>query len=280
MILIADSGSTKCNWAACNKEGNVIKKYKTIGFHPYFITEKEILEELNSSGLKNLKEEITAVFFYGAGCSSKELNQIIKNPFKDFFLNAKVNIYHDLNAACYSMYDGDPAIICILGTGSNSCLFDGKQIYQHAPALGFILGDEASGNYFGRKIINLYFNNQLDYKLRSIYEKKYKTDIVTIKSNVYNNSRPNAFLANFFPFVSENKKHPQIQKIISDALNIFFTLHIKCFENYKDMKIHFIGSVAFFLKDEILKVSKNHKCNIGNIVRDPLEKLIHYHFNI
>ena len=156
MILIADSGSTKCNWAVCSKEGVVIHKYKTIGFHPYFISKKEIIQELNTSPLKKLKEKITNVFFYGAGCSSKGLNQVIKNPFKEFFLNAEVSIFHDLNAACYSMYDGNPAIICILGTGSNSCLFDGKIIHQHAPALGFILGDEASGNYFGRKIINLY----------------------------------------------------------------------------------------------------------------------------
>ena len=206
------------------------------------------------------------------------MNKIIETPFCDFFKNAEVNIHHDLDAACYSMYDGEPAITGILGTGSNSCMFDGTTIFESAPSLGFMLGDEASGNYFGKKLLNLYFNNMLSNDLKKKYEANYETDIANINSNVYNNSRANVYLAKFFPFVSENKSHEQIKELIKTSLDEFFRLHICCFPKHKEVKINFIGSVAFFLKEEINEVALSHNCEIGYIVKNPIDKLIEYHF--
>ena len=278
MILIADSGSTKCSWAICDEKGNIVDRCSTIGFNPYFIKSKKVLTHLEESDLSEIKEKITDVFFYGAGCSSKKMNKIIEEPFKEFFSKASVNIHHDLDAACYSMYDGQPAITGILGTGSNSCYFDGSKIYESAPSLGFMLGDEASGNNFGKKLVNLYFNNILDADLKSKYEESCEKDIAVVNANVYNNSRANVYLAKFFPFVSDNKNHPQMKELIYSSLEEFFSLHISCFENYQDVKINFIGSVAFFLKQEITDVANKHNCEIGYVVKNPIDKLIEYHF--
>ena len=277
MIIIADSGSTKCSWAICDKNGQIVERCSTIGFNPYFIKSSQVLNHLQNSDLKEIKDNVDEVYFYGAGCSSKKMNDIIEKPFIEFFLNAKVNIHHDLDAACYSMYDGEPAITGILGTGSNSCFFDGEKIYENAPSLGFMLGDEASGNNFGKKLLCLYFNNVLDEDLKQKYEEAYETDIAQINSNVYNNSRANVYLAKFFPFVSENKSHPQMHTLIMKTLDEFFKLHICCFEDFKKVKVNFIGSVAFFLKDEIEKVAQKYNCEIGHIVKNPIDRLIKYH---
>tara|TARA_B100000475_G_scaffold194728_1_gene170575 strand:- start:976 stop:1821 length:846 start_codon:yes stop_codon:yes gene_type:complete len=278
MIVIADSGSTKCSWAISDSSGQIIDRCSTIGFNPYFITSAKVYKHLKDSGLEEIKDNITEVYFYGAGCSSKKMNAIIEKPFAEFFSNAKINIHHDLDAACYSMYDGEPAITGILGTGSNSCFFDGKKIYENAPSLGFMLGDEASGNNFGKKLISLYYNNVLEEDLKQKYEQDFETDVAQINSNVYNNSRANVYLAKFFPFVSDNKDHPQMQLMITSTLSEFFKLHICCFEQHKEVKINFIGSVAFFLKDEIKKVAQIYNCTIGQIVKNPIDKLIEYHF--
>ena len=278
MIVIADSGSTKCSWAICDSSGQIIDRCSTIGFNPYFITSAKVYKHLKDSGLEEIKDNITEVYFYGAGCSSKKMNAIIEKPFSEFFKNAEVNIHHDLDAACYSMYEGKPAITGILGTGSNSCFFDGEKIYENAPSLGFMLGDEASGNNFGKKLISLYYNNVLEEDLKQKYEQDFETDVAQINSNVYNNSSANVYLAKFFPFVSDNKDHPQMQLMITSTLNEFFKLHICCFEKHKEVKINFIGSVAFFLKDEIKKVAQMHNCTIGQIVKNPIDKLIEYHF--
>ncbi|MDC1063726.1 hypothetical protein OAQ16_04740 [Flavobacteriales bacterium] len=277
MILIADSGSTKCSWAIC-VNGQIIDRCSTIGFNPYFISSKQVAINLQKSDLDDIRDQISKVYFYGAGCSSSKMNKIIETPFCDFFKNAEINIHHDLDAACYSMYDLEPAITGILGTGSNSCLFDGTTIYESAPSLGFMLGDEASGNYFGKKLLNLYFNNILSKDLKKKYENNYETDIANINSNVYNNSRANVYLAKFFPFVSENKNHEQMQELIKTSLDEFFRLHICCFPNHKEVKINFIGSVAFFLQEEIKAVALSYNCKIGEIVKNPIDKLIEYHF--
>ena len=279
MILIADSGSTKCSWALCDQNGILIKEFRTIGFNPYFIDKKNILKELEQSNLTEYSKEIREVFFYGAGCSSKDKNNIIEESLQSFFINSKIVIKHDIDAACYAMYKGNPNITCILGTGSNSCFYDGESIVENAPSLGFLLGDEASGNYFGKKILTLYFNNLMPEELKIKFDSGFETDLTIIKENIYNNNRSNVYLSKYFPFISENKNHPIIQNLIFNSLNDFFNLHVCCYENYKDLEINFIGSVGYFLSDEINTVAKKHNCKIGGIVKNPINNLIDFHFN-
>lgn len=277
MILIADSGSTKCSWAICDQNGNQLDEERTIGFNPNFINQKKILEELNKSSLLLIKNNVKQVFFYGAGCSSSQKKQIIQEPFDMFFSNADVHIGHDLEAACFAMYNGEANITCILGTGSNSCLYDGENIYENAPSLGFIIGDEASGNYFGKKIISLYFNKLLPKNLIKLFEENYEYDINIINQKIYNNSRANVFLAQYFPFIIQNKENKTIKKIIDDALDEFINIHIKCFENHKNLTINFVGSVSYFLSKEIKEAAKRHNLKVGKIVQNPIKSLINFH---
>tara|TARA_B100001250_G_scaffold70418_1_gene56795 strand:+ start:5886 stop:6734 length:849 start_codon:yes stop_codon:yes gene_type:complete len=277
MILITDSGSTKCSWAMCDQKGNLVQEILTIGFNPYFIDHHSILLHLRESKLNLYKEKINTIFFYGAGCSSKEKNKLIRKPLKEFFTNAKITVNHDLDAACFAMYNGDPNITCILGTGSNSCFYDGNKIIEHAPSLGFIMGDEASGNYFGKKVLNLYFNNILPENLKKLLEKSFETDITTINNNIYNNNRANVFLAKYFPFIIETKYHPLIQKLIKETLDEFINIHVKCFNNHNKVEINFIGSVAYFLSEEIQESIKRNNLIKGKILQNPIKKLIEFH---
>ncbi len=277
MILIADSGSTKCSWALCDTKGTLIKEALTVGFNPYFIHHPDILNHLEKSELNDYKYRITDVFFYGAGCSSKKKNRIIELVFEEFFINATINVSHDLDAACFAMYNGKPNITCILGTGSNSCYYDGKNIFEHGPSLSFIMGDEASGNYFGKKILNLYFNNIMPDELKKILEYSFETDIAIINEKVYNTSRANVFLAKYFPFIIETKSHPLIQKLIKDTLDEFISIHIKGFSNYRQVEINFIGSVAYYLSKEIKDALKRNNLILGTILRNPIKRLIEFH---
>ena len=279
MIVIADSGSTKCSWAICDSSGQIVDRCSTIGFNPYFITSTKVYKHLEDSDLKEIKDNITEVYFYGAGCSSKKMNAIIEKPFAEFFSKAEINVHHDLDAACYSMYEGKPAITGILGTGSNSCYFDGKNIIENAPSLGFLIGDEASGNYFGKKVLQLYFNKALPKQLNNNFESKFESNIHTINKNIYNNERANVYLAKFFPFITENKSHPIFKNIIFNALDEFFNLHICCYNKYKEHEVNFIGSVAYFLSEEINIIAKKHECKIGTIIKNPIKNLVNFHFN-
>ena len=279
MILIADSGSTKCQWIIFNTNGENLFELETIGFNPYFVDDRFILSQLNDSELNQYKNRIDSLYFYGAGCGMQQQRLILADAFKQFFINSSINIYHDLEAACFAMYRGNPNITCILGTGSNSCYFDGSNIIENAPSLGFLLGDEASGNYFGKKILNLYFNNKLPQDLHMLFEKDFNPDLALLKEKIYNNPRSNMYLASYFPFLFENKSHPVIKKIILDGLEHFFDLHVSCFKKHEVKEINFIGSVSFFLRDEISDISHNHNLLIGDIIKNPIKKLIEYHIN-
>ena len=278
MILIADSGSTKCHWILCDQKGSILKEEKTIGLNPYFIDSKTIIYNLEKSSLKEHKESVNKIFFYGAGCSSKEKNKIIYKALKDVFKKTEIEVKHDLEASCYALYKGKPNITCILGTGSNSCFFNGETIKQKNPSLGFLLGDEASGNFFGKKILNYYFNNIFSNDLKLKLESEFITDLKVINQNIYNNNKANVFLAGYFPFIIKNRNHPIINDIIKIALEKFFHLHIKCFDDYKDLEINFSGSVAYFLKKEIAVFLNIKKCTLGEIIQNPIKNLVKYHF--
>tara|TARA_A100001035_G_scaffold64566_1_gene49111 strand:+ start:31 stop:876 length:846 start_codon:yes stop_codon:yes gene_type:complete len=276
MILIADSGSTKCSWVLTDEDNHKIIQCNTIGFNPYFIDENSILNHLENSELDDFKKNIKKIYFYGAGCSCEEMNLIIKKPLSNFFSNAIVNVMHDLEAACYAMYNNKPNVTCILGTGSNSCFFDGKNIKENAPSLGFMLGDEASGNYFGKKIINYYFNGLFDNELKVKFKANFEHDLMSIKKNIYD-SRANVYLSKFFPFVSNNKHHTIIKNLISETLDNFFDVHVNCFKKFEPQEINFIGSVSYFLKDEIKIITEKNNLVLGEIVKNPIKRLRSYH---
>lgn len=278
MILIADSGSTKCTWAQCSINGEILQTHHTIGFNPKYNNFNIILNELENSTLSGIKDKVEEVYFYGAGCSSPSSNKIIEEPLKAFFNNAKVIVKHDLEAALKATYNGVPIISCILGTGSNSCLFDGTKIYENAPSLGFILGDEASGNYFGKQLINSYVNKTLPTSIREKFELWTNERELEIIKKIYATQRPNLYLASFFRFMYENKNEPFFDKIFKNGIQLFFDLHIKCFDNYKKYNLTFVGSVAYYLSDYINEIAKLEEIQVHCIVQSPINNLVNEHF--
>tara|TARA_B100000767_G_scaffold243821_1_gene241696 strand:+ start:244 stop:1086 length:843 start_codon:yes stop_codon:yes gene_type:complete len=279
MILIADSGSTKCNWAECSNEGDIIQIHKTVGFNPKYTSDKNLLDALEGSGLKIIKEKITKIYFYGAGCSSSKRNNILSKPMQKFFTNADIYIKHDLDAAVKATYTNTPIICSILGTGSNSCFFDGNDIVENAPSLGYIAGDEASGNYFGKLLVNLYINKALPKKIMKKFEIWTPERADLIIDNIYNLEKPNLYLASFFKFMHENKQEEIFNSIFKQGIQLFFDIHIKCFDNHKKYPLTFVGSVAFYLKDYIHEIAKNEEIQVQKIIQSPIKSLVKEHFS-
>ena len=279
MILIADSGSSKTDWAYFDKSTNQFKIIRTIGLNPYFIDSKRITDELNSSfDLLKISKSVRKVFFYGAGCSDDSKKNIIFDSLNSFFLNSNIHIEHDLLGACYSVNSKKTSINCILGTGSIACIYNGKDIELSVPSLGFILGDEGSGNYFGKKILNLYLTNQLPRNLKSNFEKNFDISYEKIMNNVYQSERPNFFLSSFFPFLAKNQTDPFISNILKNGLLDFLNIHVFSIPNFRDYDINFFGSVSLILKEKIIEILRERKCKIGLFIDKPILGLCNYHY--
>jgi len=278
MILIADSGSTKCSWAECSKNGEIVKIHQTVGFNPKYTTDKSLLIDLKYSSLVSIKDKVSEIHFYGAGCSSKKRNEALENSMRHFFLNAKITVKHDLEAAVKASYKGAPVICSILGTGSNSCFYDGKTILENGPSLGYVLGDEASGNYFGKQLINLYINKKLPNQLIDSLEKWTDDREQEMIENIYSLEKPNLYIASFFRFMHEHKNEEIFDSIFKNGIQHFFELHIKCFENYRAYPLTFIGSVAFYLSDYINEIAEKEGMKVQEIIQSPIENLVKEHF--
>lgn len=278
MILIADSGSTKCDWALIKSENEIIE-FNTMGFNPFFHNEEVIINVLNNTAeVEKFKNEINYVFYYGAGSATKELKLVLQRALSHVFSSAK-NVYsdHDLVAAALATYDGSPCISCILGTGSNSCYFDGDIIKEEVPALGHILGDEGSGSYFGKKLLAKYAYKQLPEAIYNAFKDKYALDKSTIFQHVYMKPHANVYLASFMKFLSDNATDPYVYEMISDGFFEFINTHVKCFRNYKEVPVHFVGSVAYYFSEILKKVCLSQDISVGQIIQRPIEGLIKYH---
>jgi N-acetylglucosamine kinase-like BadF-type ATPase len=276
MILIADSGSTKTDWR-CVDENQKITSFQTIGFNPYHISEKEILTELVSSKLTIVQHEVKQVIFYGAGCSSLEKSNEIKLALQQFFTNAKVEVNHDLLAAARALCGHEKGMVAILGTGSNTCLFDGEHIVKNVSSLGYILGDEGSGSYIGKKFISALFTNELSDEMMNKYKSSFSFDLNDVLDAVYKKPLPNKFLAQFAPFVFKHRNIPEIASIIDTCFTDFFEKHICKYENYQQYPLNIVGSVGFIFKDEIEKVASKYNVKLGKVIKQPIEELVRFH---
>ena len=278
MILIADSGSTKCDWVALNSEGTELFRTRTMGFNPLFHTSETITEELaKNPELQSNSRSVVAVFYYGAGCSSPERSAVIQKGIAHVFPQANVMVHHDLLGAAYAAYDGRPNITCILGTGSNSCYFDGRNVKEMSPSLGFILGDEGSGAYFGKKIIAAYLYGHLSKEATKKFDDTFKLSMQEIISRVYTQPHANRFLADFSPFIYEFRKEPIIEKMLQNGMKEFLHIHVSCFPEAAEVEIHFVGSVAFHFQEALHNAATELGLKIGNIIRRPIDPLVDYH---
>lgn len=279
MIVIAESGSTKCDWIVLNDSGESLISVKTIGFNPYFHNETFILDHLNANDeLLNVSAQVSRVFFYGAGCSSSVLNSAVEKALGKFFAHANIEVDHDLVAAAYALYDHEPIIACIIGTGSNSCFFDGQKAHEQVPALGFILGDEASGSYFGKKLLADYFYHRLPQDLHLEFKEKYQLKWSEVVNQVYQNQHANVYLASFMQFFNEHRTHPYVSEMVRDGMARFIDVHITTYANYHKFKVGFVGTIAHLFQEILVEELKKRQCIPGPIIKSPINALVDYHF--
>ena len=274
--LIADSGSTKTEWCLLNG------KKKTIiysqGMSPYFINDVQMEAILKQEVLPFLKKiAVEEIFYYGTGCSNPANVKMVKKALKNCFAVARVNVETDVDGAAKGLCGNEKGIACILGTGSSSCYYNGKRIVKNNPGLGYILGDEGSGAYLGKKVIQYYLYNTFDEDLRSRFDAKFVTNANEILNAVYKQPLANRYLASFAIFLAENRGHYMIENIIEDGFNDFFYNHVYKFRESWKYPVHFTGGIAFGFKDVLAEMCDSYQLQLGNVLRNPMEGLIKYH---
>lgn len=279
MRLIVDSGSTKTDWIALDANNEVSFETQTQGLNPQVLSEQIIEERIvNNYDLYRHREAIEKVYFYGAGCGTRPPREILKHLLQGIFTNAQIDVKEDTYAAVYAATNpGEESIVCILGTGSNCSYFDGAEVEQRITSLGYILMDDGSGNYYGRQLLRDYYFNKIPSDLAKVFEESFDLSSETIKTNLYKKPNPNTYLAKFARFLIENKENEYSQNLIKKGFDLFARHQIMQFENAKNLQIHFIGSIAFYLQDELREVLENLGLSFGKVLKKPIEGLVEHH---
>lgn len=294
MILITDGGSTKCDWVLLDTDGEVVFKTNTSGLNPTVVSKEELHVRISSNEtLQKVFQNVEVLDFYGAGCGTVSPANILKEVLSGLFPNAKVSVSEDMTAAVYAVTT-KPGIVCILGTGSNSCYFDGKEIHTPIAALGYVLMDEASGNYFGKRLIRDFYYNRMPAEIALKFEKNYNLKADDIKMNLYKKPNPNAYLASFAQFIfaqpslnenfegiqpSPTEINPYFYTLIKEGISNFIECRILCYEKAREVPIHFIGSIAHFSEEIIIECFDEYNLDLGKIVQRPIDGLIDYYQN-
>ncbi|MEE4258011.1 MAG: ATPase [Bacteroidales bacterium] len=276
MKLIADSGSTSTTWVLLDKE--VIEKHDTGGFNPYYMaTEKldkilagELLPELSAAGIKQ-------IFYYGSGCSTEKNCAIVSAALSRYFPEAKIEIQHDLLAAARALLGRNEGIACILGTGSNSCAYDGEQITANVPSLGYMFGDEGSGAYIGRKFLEAYLKKKLAGEVIQAFDNEFGLSLEDILRSVYNEGNPSGYMASFTHFLSKHEHHDDVREIIHESFTAFFNESVSKYPRYKQMPVSFVGSVAYYFRHILNEAAWKSGITIGKIEQAPMDGLVRYH---
>jgi glucosamine kinase len=277
MILIADSGSTKCDWLLLNGS-EVEMECNTMGFNPYFHDAELIASVLGGNkDLAACRDQVEEVYFYGAGASSVSLKGIVKDGLQTVFAKAVIFVGHDLQAAALATYKGVPHIACILGTGSNSCFFDGVTLHEEVPALAYILGDEGGGSYFGKRLLADFFYKRMPQHLAVDFKEKYHMNMHTMVEKVYTEPNANVYLASLSRFCTEHRSEPYVQKMAREGMRTFLEIHVACFANYKSVDVDFVGSIAFYFEEQLRAVALEMGIQVGTVVRKPIYGLVRYH---
>jgi N-acetylglucosamine kinase-like BadF-type ATPase len=274
--LIADSGSTKAEW--CIIGGPRKKTIVTDGISPYFLGTDQIIALLQQQLLPKIGHaEIDEVYFYGTGNKNPANRTSVRKALKKIFPQAHVEVDHDLMGAARALCGNDKGVACILGTGSNSCFYNGKRIVKNSPGLGYVLGDEGSGAYLGRKVLQYYLYGTFDDDLRSRFDAKYVTNPSEILDNVYKKPLPNRYLASFALFLAENRGHYMVENIIEDGFNDFFFNHVYKYRESWIYPLYFVGGVAYGFRDVLIDMAGSYELEIGKVLHNPMEGLIEYH---
>lgn len=275
--LIIDSGATKTEWRLIGKN-KPSRTFLTPGITPYQMDSAAILSLMKSSlPTSFFLKPISQIFYYGTGCKTKAKASVVRLALKKAFPSAQIHVTHDLMAAAIATCGNQPGIACILGTGSNSCQFNGKRIVKNSPGLGYVLGDEGSGAYLGVRVIRHYLYGIFDKPLMAAFDKAFETSKDEILQKVYREPMPSRYLAGFSKFLSEHRGHFMIENIIEDGIRDFFDQHLCSYEPNTKLPIHFVGSIAFYFQDKIDELCLEYGFKRGLIMRQPMTGLSKYH---
>jgi N-acetylglucosamine kinase-like BadF-type ATPase len=278
MILIADGGSTKVDWIALDENKNELFKVRTLGLNPAVVLEKVLKERiLSAKEFSENLDKVTQVFFYGAGCGTVVATKILKDLFEELFPNAAVIVEEDMMAAVYAATGSEPAIVCILGTGSNSCFFDGNDIFSATVSLGYMLMDEASGNYFGKRLLRNYYYKTMPVYIAEKFEESYDLSPDTIKHNLYKEPNPNTYLADFASFMFQFKEEQYVKDLMESGFDEFFITRVLPYKKDKTTPVYFIGSIAHYFYEILKKVADKYELNLAGVIQRPIDNLITYH---
>ncbi len=277
MIIIADSGSTKTEWVVVDGD-RMLRSFKTLGLNPYFHGTEEaagILREAFSQHLDTDKTE--AVFFYGAGCSSEMNQAVIHDALRVFFPNKPIEVEHDMLAAARALFGKREGTACILGTGSNACVYDGEKITEYLFSTGYLFGDEGSGAHLGKSYIAAHLKQKAPREIMQAFMERYGLSNEEILTNIYKKPGPNRFLASFSPFLKENIGHPYVHDLVESCFDAFFEEHISGYSGYQFRPFGCIGSVAYHFREVLEKSARKHGVQPRLIMLSPLEGLIRFH---
>ena len=279
MRLIVDSGSTKTDWIAIDDSGAIIFETFTLGLNPQVLTEYIIEERIiNNYDLYQNRKKINKIYFYGAGCGTQPPKELLTKVLSSIFINSDFDIKEDTYAAVYACCKPtSKAIVSILGTGSNCSYYDGERLHQKVTSLGYVLMDDASGNYFGRQLLRDFYFNKLSKDLASKFKSEFDLKAEIIKDSLYKKPNPNTYLAKFAKFLVENKDLEYSKKLIKKGFILFIENQIEQFDNHKDVELHFVGSIGYYLKDELKEVIDSKNLKLGKVLRRPIEGLVAYH---
>lgn len=274
--LIADSGSTKAEW--CLLDGKKKRTFVTEGLSPYFLSGdqiQKILEEKLKAKMKNIEPD--EIFFYGTGCSNPDNVKLVKKAIQKVFTQSAIAVDHDLMGAAKALCGNEKGIACILGTGSNSCYYNGKKIIKNSPGLGYVLGDEGSGAYLGKKVIQYFLYNTFDADLMDRFVAKFQVSSYDILDAVYKKPLPNRYLASYAIFLAENRGHYMVENIIEDGFNDFFFNHVYKYRESWTLPVNFIGSVAYGFKDVLKDMCNTYELQLGKVLQKPMDGLVKFH---
>jgi N-acetylglucosamine kinase-like BadF-type ATPase len=276
MILIADSGSSKTDWRVIHSDGS-ISQHRGVGLNPYYMTAEEMAIQMRHDFLINLNNEIEEIFFYGAGCSAPNRKEEVRQGLASIFSKATIHVDHDLSAAAHATCGYKPGIACILGTGSNSCDYDGTAILATRPAAGYILGDEGGGCYVGRKFLSDFIHEEMPGKIREAAIERFHISQDIIQDHVYRQPFPSRYMASFCRFISENKSDPYCYGLFYNSFKDFFAKHVCKYEDYQSKPVNFVGSIAYYNSDILRKAAKDTGISVNIIIESPIAGLTLYH---
>lgn len=281
MHLIADSGSTKTAWRLIKSESTIIP-LETIGYSPQYITTDEMIDDLKEiliPQLPVLTNDISKISFYGTGCSTPRTVTIIQLALENVFEKAEIEVNHDLLGAARALCGHSSGVACILGTGANSCLYDGQFITDNIPSVGFMLGDEGSGGYLGKQLVRAYFYRELPEDLELAFAKKYQLTRDDMLLNVYKKSAPNRYLASYTKFLSEHLEHPFVWEFVKNGFQDFLDAMVLKYDNIENLPINFLGSIAVHFQPVLEAVLLENNLHFGRVIHNPVRELVRYHLN-